>query len=267
MSSAKKQSFLQNLLWAIILIFALLLFVQVGLGLFTRHGQEIPVPDFTGMSLEQAAEAASADHLRLDVTDSVYVRGLPLGSVFSQNPSPNEMVKRGRRILLTINATSVKILPVPSVTGLSLRGARTEILSKGFEPGKLIYVEDMATNYVLELRMGRRRISPSDLLPAGSVIDIVLGVNPEENSTYIPFLWGRTLDVAREEIFDNSLNLAQVVYDNSVKTGEDRDRAMVYSQSPAASETAAFPLGTAVTLYMSVDSSKFAVPAAPDSLK
>lgn len=254
----KNSSFFQNLVWAIILIFALLVIVQVALGFITRHGQEIVVPDFYSLSQEDARKMASKSRLRFEVTDSVYVDNLERGAVFSQNPLPGEKVKKGRRILITINAVQEKTISMPALVGLSLRGARTEIYSRGFKLGSLEYVSDMATNYVLEQRVGRRMVDPGDLLPLGTIINLVVGVNPEENYTFIPQLTGYDLEMASSELVDNSLNLYDIKYDKSVVDESDKHSALVYSQSPAASSSGSFPRGTRVTLYMTVDSVKCA---------
>jgi len=240
------------------LIFALLIFVQVALGLITRHGQEITVPDFYSLSQDEARKVASRSHLRLEVTDSVYVDNLDRGAIFSQNPAAGEKVKKQRRILLTINSEQEKTIPMPALVGLSLRGARTELYSRGFKLGSLEYVSDMATNYVLEQRVGKRLVEAGDLLPLGTIINLVVGVNPEENYTFIPLLTGFNLDEASIELVDNSLNLSSVKYDKSVVDESDKHSALVYSQSPAASSSGSFPRGTRVTLYMTVDSVKCA---------
>ena len=266
MVSQKNSSFFKNLIWAIILIFALLVFVQIALGSITRHAQEVPVPDFHALSIEEAERLASKDCLRLDVRDSVYVDNIGRGTVFSQNPQAGEMVKKGRRILLVVNSTGVKTVAAPSLAGLSLRGARTELIARGFKLGKLEYVPDMATNYVLNQMCGNRRIAPGDQLPLGSTIDLQVGVNPEENVTYVPRLTGFSLTAASEELFDNSLNLAGVVYDSTVVTEQDKMTAVVYSQSPAASEHRPFPRGTRVTLYLTVDSARLCPPSLDSTL-
>ena len=257
MVSRKDSTFFKNLVWAIILIFALILFVQIALGLITRHGQEISVPDFYSMPLEEARRLAEKDDFRLDVRDSVFVDNIEHGAVFSQNPQAGEKVKKGRRILIVINSTQIKTVPMPSLVGLSLRAAKTEILAHGFKVGRLSYVTDMATDNVLEQRVGHRKVAKGDALPIGSSINLVLGVNPDENFTYVPNLSGLTLDMAFDELIENSLNLDNVRYDSSVVTPQDKNAAVVYSQSPAASSTGVFSRGTGVTLYLTVDSTKF----------
>ncbi len=249
--------FLRNLLWAIILIFALILLTQFLLGRFTRHNKEFEVPDFYGLQLDAAETVARDARLRLDVTDSVYVSRLERGAVFSQNPEAGSHVKRGRRILITINATQTQQVEMPSLVGLSLRAAKTEILAKGLRMGTLSYTQDMATNNVLQQRLGNDPVAPGTKVDVGSAVNLVLGVSPGENVTYIPLLSGYTEEMAREMIIENSLNIAGVSFDSSVKTPEDSLAAVVYSQSPAATG-GTFPRGTKVSIYLTVDPAKIA---------
>jgi len=263
LKGAKDKGLLRNLIWAIIFIFALMLFIPLLLNVITRHNREIAVPDFTGLTVEEAESFARSNKVRMDVTDSVYVSHLPLGTVFSQNPRVGDKVKKGRRILITINATQPKTVAMPRLVGLSLRGAKAEIASRGLTIGKLTYVPDMATNYVLSQKIKGRNVAPGKKITAETPIDLTLGVNAGESTTYIPYLIGHTKDMAKEMLIDNSLNLGLVSFDESVESYADSLQAQVYSQSPAYSR-GGFPLGTKVSIYLTIDPSKIsaAAPAA-----
>ncbi len=251
---------LRNLIWAVISVLALIFVIQILLGVRTRHGQEILVPDFRGMTMDEASSLASGSGIRLDVTDSVYVSNLGYGCVFSQNPAAGEAVKEGRRILITINSTQPKTVAVPFLTGLSLRAARTEILSNALLVGRLSYVEDMATDCVLEQRYRGKAIRPGTRIEAGSRIDLVLGVNPEENSTLLPDLRGLSLEAASDMLFECSANLHKVRFDETVGSASDSLHAFVYFQSPSP-QAGHVALGTDVDIYLTLDTLKFDLPA------
>lgn len=252
-----RKSFLLNIIWAIILIFALVLLLRIALSIFTQHNREIDVPDFSGMVIEDAEHLADKSHVRLDVTDSVFVTRLGLGTVFSQNPAPGSKVKKGRRILITINATQPKTVEMPSLVGLSLRAAKQRIVASGLTVGHLDYVYDMATNNVLAQSVNGRRVEPGRKLKLDTPIDLTLGRNSSDGVTYIPYVVGMTFPMACEELIDNSLNRGTIIYDDSVKTYADSLQAVVYSQSPVYSgDNNAFLLGTPVSLWLTVDQSK-----------
>ncbi len=254
----KDRWFLKNLIAAALVIIGITLAAQLFLSLRTRHGQEIDVPDFTSKSIEEAGRMASQAKFRLDITDSVYVSRMPRGAIYSQNPAPGSKVKEGRRILLTINAMQTKKVKMPNLVGLSLRQARTELQEKGLSIGTLSYKEDIATNNVLEQKYNGRTISAGTQVASESRIDLVLGLDPENSTTYIPHLIGYTFSVAFDNIIDNSLNLGKVRYDETVKTYEDSAAALVYSQEPSSERDSSVAMGTRVNISLTASQAKVA---------
>ena len=248
---------IRNILLAIAFFAVLLVLTQMGLKAITRHNQVIIVPDLTGLSVADAKIVAKRNHIRTEVVDSVYVKRIEKGNVFSQNPAAGKEVKKDRVIKLTINAHQTKMVKMPNLVGYSLRQAKTEILSSGLSVGKLAYREDIATNNVLDQFIKGRYVAPGTEVEAESPVDLLLGLAPGENETYIPYLIGFTLPVARDNIFENSLNLGNVSYDETVHNYQDTLNAVVYQQSPAHRAGSA-PMGTSVNLKMTVSQAKIA---------
>ena len=258
----------RNFIGGIIFILALLLLLSIALRACTRHNKELTVPDFTTLSLSEARHLAAKNDLRLDVVDSVYVKRLAHGAVYRQNPEAGKSVKKNRRILITINANTPQMTSVPNVVGYSLRQASAELFARGLFIGKLIYRTDMATNNVLEQRYKGRQVIPGTLVETESQIDLVLGLNPSDNITYVPYVVGYTAQVAANSINENSLNVGDVKYDDTVKDYQDSLRAVVYKQSPmprvSTSEDGAtsvigsngYVMGSNVDIYLTLDPDK-----------
>lgn len=241
---------------AIIVFVTLFVIITILLKTVTRHGDEFPIPSLTNMPLEQAYMIANQASLKLDVTDSVYIKGMSPGYISRQNPEAGSMVKKGRRILLTINAKSPKRIPMPSLIGLSLRQAKTELESKGLRVGNLNYIDDIATNNVLGQQYGGRDINPGSLVYSNSAIDLILGMNPKDNTTYIPDLTGYRYNIARDIIIGSSLNLSNTFFDKDIKSYSDSLEAVVYRQTPAPSDSINWPLGSRINLYLTKDPTK-----------
>ena len=129
---------LKNLILALVYIAVLVAGVTIGLAFFTNHNKEIEVPDFTTLSVKDAAQLAESVGIRVEVTDSVYVRRMERGAVFSQNPAAGSRVKKNRLIRLTTNAVNAKQVSMPNLVGYSMRQAKAELSSKGLNLGKLI---------------------------------------------------------------------------------------------------------------------------------
>jgi beta-lactam-binding protein with PASTA domain len=226
---------------------------MIFLNVVTKHNQELVVPDFSNMTVAEAEQVALLAGMRVEVTDSVFVKRMKKGAVRDQNPSPGSKVKEGRRISLTINALSAKKVTMPNLVGLSMRQALAELQSRGLLPGKLIYVEDMATNNVLRQLRGNREIEPGVSIESETVIDLVLGLNSESDAnTYVPDLVGKRYMSAVDLVHKQSLNVKTLKFDDSVKDYEDSLNAVVYRQSPEPSEMPV-NLGEDVSLYMTVN--------------
>ncbi|MBQ8070087.1 MAG: PASTA domain-containing protein [Bacteroidales bacterium] len=242
----------KNMVAAIVAVLLLVLGANMLLKLGTRHGKEITVPDFTNMTVKEAKKAAGHAGVRIDVVDSVYVRRMARGVVYRQNPSPGSNVKNGRRILLTINSVTPKKVQMPNLVGLSMRQAKAELLSRGINLGKLIYVNDIATNNVLRQLYKGRDIKPGTMIESGSDINLEVGLNTEDNRTYVPDFKGMKYMRAVDAVHDNSLNVAKLIFDSDIKTYGDTLDAVVYKQAPSASR-APIVMGSDVTLYLSKD--------------
>ena len=222
----------RNLVLAAILLVLLVAGSYAGLSILTHHGQELDVPDLTNMKVHEAEYTAKVEGLRTEVVDSVYIRRMGRGLVYSQNPKPGSKVKKGRKIRLTINSVNPKKVMMPNLVGYSMRQAKAELGSRGLVLGKLIYVSDMATNNVLRQLLKNREIQPGTLIETGTAID-------------------RAVDV----VHDNSLNIKSLRFDESVKSYSDSLDAVVYRQGPEGSK-APILIGSDVTLYLSVDPAK-----------
>lgn len=225
------------------------------LKIITRHNQEMEVPDLSGMTMEEAEELADRHHLRLEVSDSVFIPTISRGLVLRQNSRAGNMVKKNRRVLLTINTIQPKLVSMPSLTGYSLRQAKAELDAKQLTVGKLTYVYDMATDNVLSQRVNGKYIAPGKMIEAGSEIDLELGDNGYTN-TSMPDVTGLTLLLAKDILIENSLNLGRLHYDGSVKNYSDSISSVVIKQTPAPSRSTSFSLGTRVELYFTNDKDK-----------
>lgn len=240
---------------ALILVFG----AKIFLNLFTRHGREIRVPDFSNLTVVEAEHLARKSHLRVEVTDSVFLKRMRKGAVYRQSPTPGSHVKKDKRITLTINANIGKMVTMPDLVGLSMRQARAELLSRGLVLGRLVYTQDMATNNVLKQMHSDLEILPGTMIESESVIDLVVGLNGYDAVTYVPDVMGLKRMSAVGAVHDNSLNIRALRYDESVKDYDDSLNAMVWRQTPEPSDSISVNLGSDVTLYLTLDEHKIPV--------
>ena len=249
----------KHLIAALVVLVVLVIGAAMFLEIATKHGEELIVPDLSNMSVQEAQEIAAASDMVIDVKDSVFVKRMRKGAVYRQNPAPGSHVKSGRRIALTINAINSKKLTMPNLVGLSMRQAKAELLSRGLVLGKLIYVQDMATNNVLKQIFENAEIEPGTMIESESSIDLVVGLNGYDFVTYVPDVIGLKQISAVDAVHDNSLNIKTLQFDRSVKDYDDSLNAMVWRQVPEPSDSVHVKMGSDVTLYLTLDTNKIPV--------
>jgi beta-lactam-binding protein with PASTA domain len=245
-----KNFLFRNVVYMAVGLPLLIFVVNFVLLLLTQHNRTFPVPDFSGMTLEEALAVEEAEHLRLEIIDSVYVLHRPRGVIFRQTPEPQAQVKNNRRVLLIINAHSARKVTVPEVVGYSLRQAKAVLMSQGLTIGTLRYEPDIATNNVLAQYYKGRTIPEGIQIDAGSEINLALGRNAEAGQrTIIPSVAGLSAEAAKDLLLDHSLNHV-LHYDKTVINYTDSLQARVYRQLPSASPSNVWNLGTTVTVYL-----------------
>ena len=260
-SSAKREKwywnwFTKHLYMAVAVVGGVVIILFWMLDIITRHNQELEVPSFMGLSVEEAKQIADANTFRLEVTDSVHIPKMQPGAIYKQNPLAGSKVKKNRRILLTINDKSPKMVEMPLLVGYSLRQAQSELASSQLKVGKLIYERDLATNNVLEQLYNGRPIEPGKEIPTESVIDLKVGLNEADSVAIIPDLTGKPYSIIKDYLIDNSLNLGKVHFDNTVVTLHDSLAAFAYKQELALPKNDSLPrYGTAVNVYFTMDKS------------
>lgn len=257
--SKRRPKVLINILCGAALVAVLFLSVNILLRVVTQHNITVTVPDLVGEDRASAQALAEQNNLQLVITDSVYVSRFRRGCVYAQNPKAGEQVKKGRKIYLTMNASHEKQVKMPDLVGYSLRQAKVELTSRRLKLGKLFYVNDIATNNVLAQMRSGQAIAPGTSIDVGTVIDLQLGLDPEDAFSAMPDFTGYKYQRALSSLQDNSFNFGAAVFDETVKTYSDSLAAFVYRQSPAASEEETVRLGTAVKLYFTLDATKLPV--------
>lgn len=253
------KTFVKNIGLSIVFVVGAIMILLIWMNFYTRHGQAKPVPDFFGLTMEQTKALAKKNKMRFQVIDSVYTNLVPGGCVAEQTPKPGFKVKKWRNILLTINAFSPEMVAMPNLVDLPKRQALALIESSGLEMGTLRYIPDLAIDIVRKQLHNGKEVHENDSLQKGSVIDLVLGKGLSNQRNPVPDMIGMKLDPARNRILGASFNLGTYTYDNTILTGKDTLNAFVFKQNPEYREDATLQLGSAIYLWLSVDSVKLAV--------
>jgi eukaryotic-like serine/threonine-protein kinase len=241
----KSKTFLKHLGLSVLAIIVIAWIASMLLGFLTNHGEEIAVPDFTGIPIEKLDDYVSDYNLEYLITDSVYDVDAKKGTVISQDPYANAKVKSGRTIYLTVVARTPEQVTMPDLKDLTLRQAISMLETYGLKTGKLEYVADIARNAVLRQKYKGSTIESGKMIEKGSTIDLVLGKGAKNENASIPFLLGKNRKEALKLIKEYSLNVG----DENFEGGSDTTNARVYRQNPKYSKKGTVPLGTSVDVW------------------
>jgi len=91
---------------------------MIWLRFYTNHGQQLELPDYTEMNLEEAKKDAERKSFRMVVNDSIHIVGKKGGEIISQNPTAKSMVKENRKIYVTITKYAADLISVASLPTL-----------------------------------------------------------------------------------------------------------------------------------------------------
>ena len=175
-----------HLLLALIITILLIVVTMMNLNRYTRHGQEMSMPDFVGANIDELNQNEANHDFVMVVIDYVYDKKMPKGTVLKQNPQANEKVKKGRKVYLTIASSEPPKVKMPELQDVSLRQAEIMLQAVGLEVGGVIYTPSPFENVVLEQLYKGRSIAPETEVSKGEKITLVVGRNIIENTDNEP---------------------------------------------------------------------------------
>jgi beta-lactam-binding protein with PASTA domain len=242
----RTDTFRKNLIRAVVGIFALILVVFFSLQFYTRHNQTYPVPELTGLHVDEAIRVLKSQSFDFEL-DSVYQVDATPGLVIDQDPLPQAKVKKDRTLYLTIITRSAPEVAFPELIEKTFIESRALLNSYGLKLGDTIYRSDIARDVVLDALFGGQPIQAGRNIPKGSIIDLVLGNGLGGDQVEVPDLFGLTLFEVRFALQGSSLNLGEIHYQGVIT---DSLSAKVILQSPMAGP-ALVSVGTPIDLYLS----------------
>ena len=228
---------------ALVLVVAFLMTFKK-LDKFTRHGEELLVPDMTGMNYDEVVEQYQ-DIFTFILLDSIYVKDFPEGAVYQQNPSPGAKVKEGRNIYVLRTTIAPEIVIMPNLRNLSLRQAMVSLNAVGLKVDKLEFVDYFARNAVVEQKLKGEVIEPKADVVKGSAITLVVGLGKGDKTTNLPDLVGVNVVEAKNRINNASLNIGTEVF---IDTDEE-ENLFVSKMDPDYSIDKMVPLGSLVNVW------------------
>ena len=239
-----KRAFYIHLLIAIALVVIIIESVFLSLNSYTRHGEEIVVPDFVGLDCDSILDIYG-DDFNFVLMDSIYSRTFHEGSIFQQDPMPGSKVKKGRNLYYVKISEGPERVIMPNLRNLSLRQAIVSLRSNGLKLESLEYVEHFAKNAVVEQMFDGSVINPGEEIVKGSSLKLLVGLGSGDKRTHLPNLLTVKKENVKDNILEASLNLGKEIYMDNDEKGKYR----VYKMEPAYDIKTLVPLGSEVNVW------------------
>ncbi len=224
-----RQSFIVNLLVAIALVFLLGFVFFLSLGWITHHGEYLKVPSVTGKNVDDAIKLLEKQGFEVVITDSLYNDSLELNKVKKQLPDADATVKVNRTVFLNVNPTTLPMIEMPKLEGLSFRFAVDKLTKNHLELGDTTNRPDFMKGSVLEQHYKGKKIEAGAKIRWGSSVDLVVGGGLQAQKIPVPNLIGLTVTEVREILKDKGILLAAILTSGTIT---DTANAFVYKQNP-----------------------------------
>ena len=184
-----------NLAAMALVLAALIMGAEYGIGIYTHHGESIVIPNIVHKKYDNAEHVLDQLGLRIEVGDTGYVKTLPPGCILEQNPEPGERVKSGH----SIYASQTPTLTLPDIIdNSSLREAMAKLTAMGFKVAPPQFVPG-EKDWVYGVVVGGRHVSFGDKIPVDSPVTIQVGNGQRDTSDSVNYINMETDDNFEEE--------------------------------------------------------------------
>jgi beta-lactam-binding protein with PASTA domain len=184
-----------------------------------------------GKNVDSATDLLEKQGFDVVITDSLYNDSLALNIVKKQLPDPNATVKVNRTVFLNVNPTTLPMVEMPKLEGLSFRFALDNLTRNHLKLGDTSYRPDFMKGSILEQRYKGSEIKSGTPVKWGSTIDVVIGGGLVAKKIPVPNLTGLTVSEAKSILNDKGILLAAILTSGNVT---DTANAFIFRQNPDA---------------------------------
>ena len=164
-----------NLFAMLLVVVLLCLGIKYGMDIYTHHGEKISVPDIRNKSYADAEHILHRAGLRIEVSDTGFVKALPPDCILEQSLTPGTVVKSGRTIFVVINASNTPTLTIPDVLdNSSYREARARMIAMGFKVCDPEYVPG-EKDWVYGIKCRGKLLVSGQKVPVDALVIIQVG--------------------------------------------------------------------------------------------
>lgn len=188
-----------------------LLINNVVMPIYVNQGGTLVVPTLTGQRFEDASLVLDSLGLEPVKADTRPDPKAPVGTVITQNPKPDAIVKKGRRVYLTLSGGEV-LVQVPRLRGLSTRDSKFTLERAGLQLGAMEYStsDSYPQNTVIS-----QSVPPGNKVSRGTAIGVTISRGKVSLDVVVPELTGRTLNEAEKLLLQRGLKVGNLSFQPS----------------------------------------------------
>jgi len=131
--------FFRLALGALSMLFVMFLSAAITLRI-ALHGHEVTIPNFSGMTVSEASDAALKAGLDLNIENKFYSTTVPAGRMLSQAPAAGSSVRHGWQVRVT-ESLGPQQVTIPDVSGQPEREASINIRRDSLDLGTLAHID------------------------------------------------------------------------------------------------------------------------------
>lgn len=229
---------------SVIIVIAGIIGAGAMLGWFSGDNDEVEVPDFKGMTLEEAQIEAEKYGLKVEEGDQVYSPDQEEGKITSQTPGKGAKVSKGKVITVNISLGK-KDGVVPNIVGMDYKEAKAYLKDFGFELGMVVKVKSTKP----ENTVITQTVEAGSTADKGTVIDVEVSDGKGKEMKEVPYLIGKDVDTAKSEIIAAGFKVGNIYYEESDEYPKNTITSQQYKSGEELEE------GTAIDIVVSKGSS------------
>lgn len=238
----------------------ILLWVVIVWGFFAyiksygRFEEQIKVPDFTGLHLDDLDEFVENKNITYEIIDSVYLDEVPKGTVIKQTPLPTDStgvhVKQDRKIKLSVVPLMERMVEVPDMRSKSKAMAEIMLDIIGLRANIEFQPDEAGKDFVIDQKLDGKHLSPGTKLRKGSKITLIVSKGKGGATEVVPNLFGLTVEEAQNKVSNQALSIYVAECKTCVSAGDEK-KAQIVKQSPGS--TAEISAGSTITVWITTD--------------
>ena len=249
------KKFLIQLAIAIAIILVVMTGAYYYLKHYTRQADALELINLEGYDIVEAEAILQNIDLKPVLIDSQYLPEKKGGEIVDQEPIAGSMVKKERKIYLTIARYSSPMVKLPNVIDQTLPLAMAKLSSFDIQIGDLRYKSSDCTNCVLAVEVDGEEVEIGSNLVKGQEVNLVVGEGETGEMVAVPLLIGLSINEAQILLNRTGLNLGATPCPDC-ETEQDSLAAKIYRHVPRHADGSHLNLGGSIDVYLTSDESK-----------